>query len=104
MTKEQLKQDWQAVIYQYKNSGVKNQSEWCRKNGISQRNFNRWYNKLKKQESPTTVVQSWLPVQITEKSQSSSLHLRIGKIAIEVKEGFQASLLMEVVKVLDEIC
>lgn len=104
MTKEQVKQNWQVVIHQYETSGIKNQSEWCRKNGISLRNFNRWYNKLKKQESSTTVVQSWLPVQITEKSQGSSLTLRVGKITIEVKEGFQPSLLMEVVKALGEIC
>lgn len=104
MTKEQLKQDWQAVINQYKASGIKNQSEWCRINGISLRNFNRWYNRLKKQVPSNTVMQSWLPVQITEKSQGSPPNLKIGKITIEVKEGFQPSLLMEVVKALGEIC
>ncbi len=104
MTKEQLKQDWQAVIHRYETSGIRNQSEWCRENGISLRNFNRWYNKLKKQVSSTAIVQSWVPIQITEKPQGPALNLRIGKITIEVKEGFQASLLREVVKALGEIC
>ncbi len=104
MTKEQIRQNWQAVIHQYETSGIKNQSEWCRKNGISLRNFNRWYNRLKNIQSPTPVVQSWMPVQITEKSQGSSLNLRIGKITIEVKDGFQSSLLVQVVKALEEVC
>ena len=104
MTKEQIKQDWEAVIQQYETSEIKNQSEWCRKNGISLRNFNRWYNRFKKKQSPTPVAQSWLPVQITENSQGLALNLKIGKVTIEVKEGFQPSLLMEVVKTLGEIC
>lgn len=102
MTKEQLKQDWQEVIHQYETSGVKSQSEWCRENRISIRNFNRWYNKLKKQS--TTLVQGWLPVQIAEKYQDSSLNLKIGNVNIEVKEGFQPSLLVEVVKTLGGLC
>ena len=103
MTKEQMKQEWRTKIAEYEASG-KRQSVWCRENGINIRNFNRWYNKLKRQTSSTSAIQGWIPVKITEEPHNMSLNLRIGKVSIEVKEGFQPSLLAEVVKVLGDIC
>lgn len=103
MTKEQLRQEWQAKTAEYEASG-KRQSVWCRENGIKLRNFNRWYNKLKRQSASTPAVQGWVPVKITNESVNPSLNLRIGKVNIEIKEGFQPSLLAEVVKALGEIC
>jgi hypothetical protein len=103
MTKEQLKQEWQAKIARYEASGKK-QAVWCRENGVNLRNFNRWYNNLKNQASATTSIQGWVPLQITEEAQHSLITLKIGKASIEVNEGFNASLLAEVVKVLGGIC
>lgn len=103
MTQEYLKKEWQAKIALYETSGKK-QSVWCRENGINLRNFNRWYNKLKKQASSVPAEQGWVAVQITEKYQACLLTLKIGKVSIEVKEGFNPYLLAEVVKVLDKTC
>lgn len=103
MTKEELRQEWQTKIAEYEASG-KRQSVWCRENGINLRNFNRWYNKLKRQSTSTSAVQGWVPVKITNGTDNPSLNLRIGKVNIEVKERFRPSLLAEVVKVLGEIC
>lgn len=103
MRLEQLRHEWQDKIAQYEASGKK-QSVWCRENGIDARNLSRWYNKLKKQDSSTPTIQSWVPVEIGEESRNSSINLKIGKVNIEVKEGFHPSLLMKVVKVLGDVC
>ena len=60
MAKGQPKQEWYTLTIRA--SGKKNQSEWCRENSINIRNFNRWYNKLKKQANPTATVQGWIPL------------------------------------------
>ena len=103
MTKEEQKKEWQAKIALYKASG-KNQSMWCRENGVNLRNFNRWYNKLRRETSSTPTIQGWVPIQIAERSQEPSLTLEIGKVRLDVQEGFNPSLLAEVVKVLGTIC
>ena len=104
MTKEQLRREWKGIVTRYEREGGKNQSEWCRENGIGIRTFNRWYNIFKKETSIIPTVQGWIPLQITEEHQTPSLNLKIGKVNIEVKKGFQPLLLAEVVKVLGEIC
>jgi transposase-like protein len=103
MKKEELKREWQTKIALYEASG-KNQSKWCRENGVNQRNFNRWYNKLKVETSPVPTIQGWVPIQIAERYPASPLTLEIGKVRLDVQEGFNPSLLAEVVKVLGTIC
>jgi len=103
MRLDQLRQEWQDKISQYEASGKK-QSVWCRENGIDARKLSRWYNKFKNQDSSTPTMQSWVPVEIGEAPQNSLINLKIGKVSIEVKEGFQPSLLMKIVKVLGDIC
>lgn len=103
MKLEQLRNEWQDKISQYEASGKK-QSVWCRENGIDARKLSRWYNKFKNQDSSTPTIQSWVPVTIGEAPQISSINLKIGKVSIEVKEGFQASLLIKIARVLGDIC
>lgn len=103
MTQERLRKEWQGIIAQYEASGKK-QSIWCRESGINARSLNRWYNKLKKEASTSPAIRGWVPVEIGEEFQNSPINLRIGKVNVEVKEGFQPSLLIKIVKVLGDIC
>lgn len=71
---------------------------------ISLRTFNKWYNRFKEHPQSNEKVQSWIPVKIEEKSSDISLKIRIGTAVIEVADGFNHKLLIEIVKTLGEIC
>ena len=111
MKQVELKNEWSKRIAEFKKSGEKNQSAWCRKNGISIKTFGRWYRSLEK-ENVATMSETksdistgiFLPVITKSDRVSAPIHIKIGRITLEVNENITPEHLTEVLKVVTILC
>jgi hypothetical protein len=75
--------------------------EYCEKNQIKLSTLDYWRQKF---SSPEEKKESaWIPIQIAEDS-SSGIDLRVGRITIAVKPGFDRALLMELLQTISALC
>lgn len=96
------KQDWPAIIAAYKTSGQR-QAEWCTKNSVNINNLRYWLRKEREINSSSDETCQWLPLTVSEiktGTQDQLLTLKIGRIFIEVKPGFNPKFLSDVVRAL----
>lgn len=106
MTQEELQQVWTARIKDYRSSGER-VATWCERHGVTNRQLGYWMRKLKRLEQEKTIGQSpWLSVHVDEDTAipSSSLLVTVGSATIEVRAGFEPSLLVDVIKTLKTVC
>ncbi|MEB3104068.1 IS66 family insertion sequence element accessory protein TnpA [Ferviditalea candida] len=106
MTQEELQQIWAARIKDYRASGER-VSAWCERQGVTQRQLWYWMKKLKRLEQEKSADQPlWLSVHVDEDTTipSSSLLVTVGSATIEVRAGFEPSLLADVIKTLKTVC
>lgn len=78
--------------------------EWCEAHQIQRRPFYDWKKRLQKAaESPAAT---WIPVKREESQAEAEPHLfvQVGVAAIQVKPGFSATLLADVVRTLHTLC
>jgi len=104
MEKADLQKDWELRIADYKASGL-TQIKWCEENNLKLHQFKYWFYKIEKKK--TSVPKSnWVSVTLDESNQDirETLKIKIGQASIEVKSGFNPSLLADVIKVLKTVC
>lgn len=101
----ELRKKWEQRISAYKASGL-TQAKWCETNEISIHQFKYWLRKIKDYPMIGNTNNQWVPVVIEdpEPKLNESIQIRIGVASIEVKSGFNPSLLAEVIKVLKKEC
>jgi len=95
----------EALVAECRASGITAKA-WCEDKGIKYRSYIDWASKINKEnrQSPPDVLQ-WAEVTISKQEPSSGeIKLICGKWTISVNSGFSASLLAEVLKVVDEVC
>jgi len=97
MTKEELRDFWAARVKEFKESG-QSAPAWCAANNIKLHQLRYWLRKEKQTSTVTTL--SWLPLNLSNTCPETSLLVRVGQVAVEVKPGFDPKLLADVVKVL----
>jgi len=108
MTHTERRQQWKAGIEAYKASGL-SAREFCRQHNITTRQLYYWLRKETLKEQTGNTVQ-WLPVSLSSKEDTSLsdfltvLTVKVGPAVIEVREGFNEELLLQVVKVLSALC
>jgi len=105
MTYKERRQQWKARIEAYRASGL-SAKEFCRQHNITTRQLYYWLRKETLKEQTGNTVQ-WLPVSLSSKediSEDNLLTLKVGPAVIEVREGFNEELLLQVVKVLSALC
>jgi hypothetical protein len=91
---------WRQQIEAFKASGL-SRKEYCEQNQIKISTLDYWRQKF---SSPEEKKESaWIPIRIAEDS-SSGIDLRVGRIAIAVKPGFDRALLMELLKTISALC
>lgn len=97
-------QEWEKLIKEFKASG-KSQAQWCREKNLKVKAFNYQYRKHKKliQNNPSNNQINWLPVKL-EQSMLTKLCVRVGKVVIEIENGYDEKLFQSVVKSLEAIC
>lgn len=107
MPREGLHELWNSRLSDFRTSGDSARG-WCQRNGVTLDQFYYWRRKLDKDPQPTPPASTprWLPVRLEETAPDSaeSLLVRVGGAAVEVRHGFDPSLLAAVVKVLKTLC
>lgn len=105
-----LQQEWEKRISEFRRSG-QTRKAWCEGNQVSIHQFQYWFGKLYRQESRSRLQSgSWAQIRVDETVQEGSprtqipLSVRIGPAVIEVRDGYNPSLLLDLVKVLQELC
>ncbi|NTZ20724.1 helix-turn-helix domain-containing protein [Paenibacillus sp. JMULE4] len=98
------RQLWESRIDAFRASGQK-AAEWCAENQINRRQLYNWMRRLDSKR-PTKNSPSWVRVKVDQQPQeaSPSVLIKIGSATIEVKSGYDASLLADVVRTLQTIC
>ncbi|MCM3625123.1 helix-turn-helix domain-containing protein [Brevibacillus borstelensis] len=107
MTEEERREVWIARIQDYRSSGEQ-AATWCERHGVTPRQLWYWMKKLQPAEKQKQAIRQpkWIPVHLDETSHdgSSSLLVKVGSATIEVRPGFDPSLLADVVRVLKALC
>lgn len=109
MDKEHLHRQWMERIAQYRNSGL-TMKAWCEQHGIKMDQLKYWLYKRKRPTHETGAQAGnrspWIPLQVDESpsDNTSSIRISIGSACIDIRPGFEPSLLVDVVKVLKALC
>ncbi len=103
----EIVEHWQQQIQGYKQSGMSRKA-YCQKHQIPIHRFDYWQRKVKKEavQSLAKKKGNWIPLQVCEEKISGEqrIHLRIGRVAIEIESGFDRRLLAEVLGVVGAVC
>jgi len=106
MTKTEQQQLWAERIEAYQRSEQK-VSEWCNANNLMPYQLRYWLKKNRTQPATTIRTTQWLPIEIRgneETLMEPSLLIKVGQASVEVKRGFDAKLLLEIVQNLSRLC
>jgi hypothetical protein len=96
---------WQRHIKNLKSSGLSRRG-YCEKNGLKLSTLDYWCRRLgfcKKRNTEVRNEAAWIPLQIGD-NEDSRIHLRVGKITIEIKRGFDSALLADLLHTLGASC
>lgn len=100
----ELQKEWEQRIAAYKASGL-TQTKWCEKNSLKIHQFKYWLYKIEKKNTSATKS-NWVSVTLDEGMYDTdeTLEIKVGQASINVKHGFNPSLLADVIKVLKTVC
>jgi len=101
MSKTDLQQEWEQRLNEFRASG-ETATAWCAARNINLSRFWYWSRKLRTQlQKHATEEIQWLSVRMEEpSSKENSLTVQVGNVRIEVRSGFNPTLLQEVVQAL----
>jgi hypothetical protein len=95
---------WRRQIEAWKSSGL-SRRVYCEQNGIKISTLDYWCQKLKPSGAKSkTDKTGWIPLKLDDDEPSSAIDLRIGRIRIAVKPGFDRTLLVELLQTISAIC
>jgi len=81
---------------------------WCERHQVTPSQLWYWMRKLQKAEQPTPPAgrPQWVSLHLDETAsdEASALLVKVGVATIEVRAGFDPSLLTEVVRMLKTLC
>jgi hypothetical protein len=98
---------WRQHVETFEHGGLKRQ-EYCQANGITVSGLDYWrrrFRELDPADPPSS--NGWIPLKIGDDSildPGSVLCLKIGRLAIEVRPGFNRELLVDVLRAVGSIC
>lgn len=102
MRKTEQSKEWETKIADFQSSG-QTMSAWCATNNLKVHQLKYWLGKQRNQNQPTTKTAQWLSLEIKDpviERKELPLLVKVGSITIEVHPGFNAKLLLDVVKTL----
>jgi hypothetical protein len=99
---------WAKHVEGYRSSGL-TRAQYCAQNGIRVANLDYWRKKLNFSEKAAKQDKAgaWLPLRVVDEHVSgggSQIDLRVGRITVEVRSGFDSKLLFEVLRAVGAIC
>jgi len=95
---------WQRHIDALQESGLTRKT-YCEKNQIKMSTLDYWRKKLSTSPKQGNHAKeaSWIPLQLGD-DETSSIDLKIGRISISVKPGFDPSLLTDLLRTIGVLC
>lgn len=110
-TKKPQRQEWIALIEDYKSSGL-TMAAWCSSNQFTLHTLKYWLRKLKGTSSAIPGLaksrrSTFVPLAVDDsasKVPGTPLVVSVGEVRIEIQSGFDPRLLQEVVKALTVSC
>jgi hypothetical protein len=95
---------WKQQVQAFQKSGL-TRTAYCEQNQIKIFQLDYWRHKFTKPKDVSSRP-GWIPLRIKENAvdRSAAIRLRIGKLEIEVKRGFDRELLAEVLRVAGPAC
>lgn len=109
MTRTERSEMWRERVAAFQASG-QSVAAWCREQEIKEHQLRYWLRQSAPAEASTTQeppATRWLPITVLQGEQGdseNSLLVRAGDAVIEVRPGFDRTLLAEVVQVLAVRC
>lgn len=105
MKRSDLRVEWEKRIANYMTSGL-SASNWCAANEVNIHQFWYWKKKLKTTEDTSNTPSQWITLEMDETmtDSQSNIVVHVGHVALEVKQGFDPQLLVDVVRTLQSIC
>lgn len=104
----ELARYWQRHVQGYENSRLRRR-QYCEQHQIQVCQLDYWRRKYGR--SVVAKIedkrQEWIPLEICENGQAeagSGIGLRLGRVEVEVKPGFNRRLLAEVLQVVGSVC
>lgn len=100
----ELRKKWERRISDLRSSG-QTQGNWCKANDISIHQLKYWIKRIEGSEYKPKTSSQWVPVELEDTTdKNETLQIKVGFASIEVKPGFNPSLLADVIKVLKSLC
>ncbi|UMZ72530.1 IS66 family insertion sequence element accessory protein TnpA [Natranaerofaba carboxydovora] len=99
-TNEQLRAEWKERVSAFRASG-QTAKDWAKANGVKLNRLRYWCRKYK-EDAPSKETK-WSPVEV-DYSDESNITVKVGKASIEVKPGYDKSLLKDLVNTLSGLC
>jgi hypothetical protein len=95
---------WKRQVEEFQKSGLR-RSVYCEQNQIKVFQFDYWRHKFMKPANAPSKP-GWVRLRIKESTadQSGGIRLRMGRLEIEVRSGFDRDLLAEVLRVVSPEC
>ena len=94
---------WRQHVEAVKSSGLTRKA-YCEANQIKKSSFEYWCHKLSYLKRNANGKETeWIPVQVRE-DPSSGIDLRIGRMTVEIKPGFDQALLNELLRAIGALC
>lgn len=107
MTRIERCKEWEPRIAAFQSSG-QNLSAWCATHDLKVHQLQYWLRKQRLGESqPADKPAQWLSLEIKDTATESKdlpLLVKVGTTTIEVYPGFNAELLLDVVRTLSATC
>jgi hypothetical protein len=96
---------WKQHVQAFQKSGVTRQA-YCEQNDIKVFQLDYWRKKFAAVDGEQSPPE-WIPIRIKETEEhenAGSICMRIARLEIEVKRGFDRELLLEVLRVVGLVC
>jgi hypothetical protein len=96
---------WKQQVQAFQKSGL-NRTAYCEQNQIKIFQLDYWRHKFSKPKE-THSRSGWIPLRIKENGgtgERCGICLKVGKVEIEIRRGFDRELLAEVLRVVGPAC
>jgi hypothetical protein len=99
MANDDLIAEWRRHFADQQSSGLPVR-DWCARSGVSRNRYYYWRRRVSI-PPPTAAPLDWLPITLQEETTDPPVTLRIGKVSIDLRSGFDRGLLCDVLDVLE---
>lgn len=103
MAKIELRKEWETQVAAFKASGL-SVPAWCRAHDVKPHRLRYWLRKFQTEVEGASSTK-WVSLEVEKPTVlENAILVRVGSASIEVKPGFDATLLSDVVKILKTLC